>query len=137
MKNLVYGGIIVGCILLAVIVFMVTRSGGGAGLDSLSDAEMTWVKCMKCGQSYEMGLKEYYEELNEKAKANPTPMPVAHPLTCQKCGQNAVRKAVKCEKCGEVFFEYSVPNDFPDRCPECKHSATEAKRKARLAEQQQ
>ncbi len=137
MKNLVYGGIIAVCIVVAVIVFITTRSGDSAGIDSLSDTEMTWVKCVKCGQSYEMRLKQYYEELNEKSRANPSPMPIARPLTCQKCGQDGVRKAVKCEKCGEVFFEYSVPNDFPDRCPKCKHSATEAKRKANLERQRQ
>lgn len=136
MKNLVYGGIIVGCIILAIVVFVATRSGEGGGVNSIADSEQTWVKCMKCGASYQMGLKQYYQELDEKARANPTPMPMAHPLTCQKCGQDAVRKAVKCENCGEVFFEYSVPNDFPDRCPKCKHSTMEAKRKANLANQQ-
>ncbi len=35
----------------------------------------------------------------------------------------------------EVFFANSVPNDFDDRCPKCKSSATDAKRKARLSQQ--
>jgi phage FluMu protein Com len=52
------------------------------------------------------------------------------PLTCQKCGQDAVRKAFKCEKCGEVFFVNSVQGDLEDRCPKCKYSAIEAKREA-------
>ena len=49
---------------------------------------MIWVKCMKCSQGYEMGEKQYYKELEEMAKANPSPIPVAMPLKCQKCGQD-------------------------------------------------
>jgi hypothetical protein len=101
--------------------------------------EMTWVKCRKCNQSYEMSLKEYFKEQEEKARANPSPMPIALPLKCQKCGQDGITKAFKCEnpQCGEVFFANSVPADFEDRCPKCKNSATEAKRKARLGQAQQ
>jgi predicted Zn-ribbon and HTH transcriptional regulator len=136
MKNTIYAAIIVVCILVAVVVFIKTRSGNDAGIESIAETEQTWVKCMKCNASYEMGMRQYYKELEEKARANPTPMPIAHPLTCQKCGQDAVRKAVKCEKCGNIFFESSIPGDLADRCPQCKHSAIEAKRKANLARQQ-
>jgi acetyl-CoA carboxylase beta subunit len=135
MKNTIYAVIIGACILVAVLVFVKTRSKNSAGIDSLSDAEQVWVKCMKCGQSYQMGMKQYYKELEEKARANPSPMPMAHPLTCQKCSQDAVRKAFKCANCGEVSFAGSVPNDFEDRCPKCKHSATEDSRKANLGQQ--
>jgi hypothetical protein len=135
MKNTIYAVVIAVCIIGAVVVFV--RRGGGTGADKLSDTEMTWVKCAKCNQSYEMGLKQYYKELEEKARANPSPVPVAMPLKCEKCGQDGIRKAFKCEnpKCGEVFFANSVPNDFEDRCPKCKSSVTEAKRKARLSQQ--
>ncbi len=135
MKNAIYGVVIAACILVAVVVFVKTRSNGGAGLDSLSDTEQVWVKCMKCGQSYQMGMKQYYQEVEEKARASPSGMPITPPLTCQKCSQNAVRKAFKCATCGEVSFDNSVPNDFPDRCPKCKHSETEDIRKARLGQQ--
>jgi acetyl-CoA carboxylase beta subunit len=134
MKNLVYVGIIGACILVAAVVFVKTRSGGAGGINGLGD-EQTWVKCSQCNQSYQMSLKDFYKEQEEKAKANPTPMPIAHPLTCKKCGKDAVRKAFKCDKCGEVSFASSVPNDFEDRCPKCKYSAQEAKRKARLGQQ--
>ncbi|MBN2132787.1 MAG: hypothetical protein JW741_25020, partial [Sedimentisphaerales bacterium] len=122
------------CIVVALVVFLKTR-GGGSGIDSLDDSEMTWVKCLKCGASYEMGLKQYYNEVKAKSAANPSPIPVTLPLTCQKCGQDAVVKAFKCEKCGEVSKLNSVPADFEDRCPKCKHSAIEASRKARLNQQ--
>jgi phage FluMu protein Com len=130
MKNTIYGAVIAACLVVAVVVFVTTHGKHGRGLDGLSDAELIWVKCAKCGQSYQMGLKQYYKELEEKARANPTPMPIPHPLTCQKCGKDGVRKAFKCEKCGEVSFEGSVPMDYSDRCPKCKHSNTEANRDA-------
>jgi hypothetical protein len=56
-------------------------------------------------------------------------------LTCTKCGKNSVFKAEKCPTCSEIFFTGSIPNDFPDRCPKCKHSKTEDIRKARLNQQ--
>lgn len=132
MKNAVYAVVIAVCILGAVLVFMHRKSGGG-GIDKLDSSKMIWVKCVKCNQSYEMSEKEYYKEQKDKVQANPTPMPVALPLTCQKCGQDGIRLAFKCANCGEVSFMNSVPNDFPDRCPKCKHSATEDNRKANLA----
>jgi len=134
MKNTIYAVVIAVCIVGAVVVF-VSRRGGKSGADKIADSEMTWVKCMKCSQSYEMGLRQFYKETEEKAKANPSPIPVAMPIKCQKCGQDGIRRAFKCEKCGEVSFLNSVPNDFDDRCPKCKNSATEAKRKARMSQQ--
>jgi phage FluMu protein Com len=132
MKNAIYAAVIVVCILVAVLVFVKTRGGGAAGTESIDESEMIWVKCRQCGAAYEMSKKKYYEELEEKARANPTPMMITPLLTCQKCGKDGIQKAHKCEKCGEIFFENSVPNDFADRCPKCKHSETEAIRKARL-----
>ncbi len=137
MKNVVYVGIIGVCILVAVIVFVKTRGGGGAGLDTLSDTEMTWVKCLKCGQGYEMSLKQFLKESREKTVPSPSGMPVALPLTCKECGKDGIVRAFKCEKCGEVFKASSVPGDIEDRCPKCKHSATEAQREANKAKMQQ
>jgi len=137
MKNLIYTGVIAVCIVVALVVFLKTRGGGAGSIESLDDTQMTWVKCLKCGASYEMSLKQYYNEVKAKSAANPSPIPVTLPLTCQKCNQDAVVKAFKCEKCGEVSKLNSVPADFEDRCPKCKHSAIEASRKARLQQQQQ
>lgn len=136
MKNVVYAGIIGVCILVAVIVFVKTR-GDNSGIDALSDTEMTWVKCLQCGQSYEMPLKQYIKEVSEKATTGPSGMPVALPLTCKMCGKDGIVRAFKCEKCGEVFRASSIPNDLEDRCPKCKHSATEAKRQANRDKMQQ
>ncbi|HNS21288.1 MAG TPA: hypothetical protein PKH24_12365 [Sedimentisphaerales bacterium] len=133
MKNLVYAGIIVVCILLAVVVFIKTRGGGG---NEIPDTQMQLVKCLKCGQSYELPLKQYLEDCREKSLSNPSPtMPVF--LTCRECGKDGIVKAIKCEKCGEIFRAGSVPNDIEDRCPKCKYSATEAKREANKAKMRQ
>jgi hypothetical protein len=97
MKNTIYAVVIGVCILGAIVVFVSRRGRSGGGIDSIDAAQMIWVKCAKCGQSYEMSEKQYFKELEEIAN--------------------------------------SVPGDFEDRCPKCKHSATEAKRKARLGQQ--
>jgi phage FluMu protein Com len=133
MKNTIYAVVIAICILGAVVVFMHRRSAGNGGINSLSDSKMLWVKCTKCNQSYEMSEKQYYHDVQEKAKANTSPMPITMPLTCEKCGKDGIRRAIKCEQCGEVFFANTVPADFEDRCPKCKHSAIEAGRNARKA----
>ncbi|MCU0915734.1 MAG: hypothetical protein MUC88_14395 [Planctomycetes bacterium] len=134
MKNTIYAAVIAACVLVAVVIFVVRRGGSG-GVNDIPDTQMLWVKCTKCGQGYEMGERQYYRELEEKSKANPSPMPVAMPLTCQKCSKDGVVRAYKCERCSEVFRAGSVQGDFEDRCPKCKNSATEAKRKARMGQQ--
>ncbi len=115
---------------------MIFGRGGGSGtIDDISDEEMTWVKCMNksCNAEYQMGLKEYFRFVT--ANANPM-APTAPALTCEKCGEPSIYKAEKCQNaaCGIVFRSGAVPNDFPDRCPKCKQSATEEIRKARKRE---
>jgi hypothetical protein len=104
-----------------------------AAINSIPEAERVWVKCSKCSESYQMPIRQFYKELTEKARAHPSAMPIAYPLKCGKCGQDGIRKAYKCDQCGEVFFAGSVPSDFEDRCPKCKFSKTEARRKARMS----
>ncbi|MBM4027857.1 MAG: hypothetical protein FJ280_21020 [Planctomycetes bacterium] len=136
MKNTIYAVVIAVCIVGAVVVFVVGRRGS-SGVGAIADSEMVWVKCTRCNQGYEMGLRQYYKESQEKLQASPSGMMMAPPLTCQQCGKDGIVRAHKCEneKCGEIFRAGSVPNDFEDRCPKCKHSATEAKRKASLGQQ--
>lgn len=135
MKNVIYAVVIAACLIVAVVVFLKTQGGGSSGVGSIDETEQIWVKCRKCNASYEMSKKQYFEEIEAKAKASPNAMMLTPLLTCQKCGQDGIGRAEKCEKCGEVFFQNSVPNDFADRCPKCKHSKTEAIRKARLNQQ--
>ena len=115
------------------------RSGGGSGtIDDIPDEKMTWVKCNnpQCKAEYEMPEKQYYKEIQERTTGSMAMMTPA--LICQKCGKASVYKAYKCTnpECGIVFLANSVPNDFADRCPKCKHSETEAIREARKAGKQ-
>jgi phage FluMu protein Com len=136
MKNLVYIVVIAACIVVALVVFKFTRSRNSSGLDTLSNTKLVWIKCKSCNQAYEMGERDYYEALSEKSKASATAMMFTPPLVCQKCNKLSAFIAEKCPTCGEIFFTGSIPNDFPDRCPKCKHSKTEDIRKARLSGQQ-
>jgi len=135
MKNTIYAIIIAACLLVAVLVFVKTRSGGSGGVDSISDTEQVWMKCRACNGSFQMSRKQYYKDINEKVTASATAMMFTPPLTCQKCQKNSAFLAEKCPNCNEVFFPGSVPNDYPDRCPKCKHSAVEDSRKAHQGQQ--
>jgi DNA-directed RNA polymerase subunit RPC12/RpoP len=135
MKNVIYAVVIVLCLAGAVLVLLHPWSGGSG--DKLDASQMTWVKCMKCGEAYEMSEKQFIKESQAKMKAGGSPMMHSQPLTCTKCGQDGIRQAFKCANCGEISFKNSVPRDYEDRCPKCKHSAIEDSRKANLARQGQ
>ena len=127
-------GVIVVCLVVAGLITFARRSGGGGGIDAIPDDKMTWVKCNNpaCKAEYQMGERQYFKEIQERLNplANAAP-----PLICKKCGEPSVFRAAKCANpdCGVVFFRDSVPNDFPDRCPECGRSETEEIRKKRKA----
>jgi len=134
MKNLIYAIVIVICLLVAGLVIFSGRSGG-SGIDSISEDEQVWVLCTNkaCGATYQMGKKQYYKEVEEKAKES-TGMMMMPLLTCKECGQDKVTEAIKCEKCGEVFIKGASRGDFPDKCPKCGHSKTETRWKERTGQ---
>jgi predicted RNA-binding Zn-ribbon protein involved in translation (DUF1610 family) len=49
-------------------------------------------------------------------------------FTCPQCGQNTVYSAIKCDKCGKIFFFH--PTDG-DKCPECGYSRNAERKKER------
>jgi len=126
--------VIVVCLGAAGAIFWGTGGGGGDTVDSISDEEMIWAKCNNpaCKAEYQTGKKAYFKYVEEHA--NPM-APTAPPMVCEKCGEPSVFRAEKCMNpdCGIVFLRGTVPNDFPDRCPECKRSETEEIRKRRKA----
>jgi predicted Zn-ribbon and HTH transcriptional regulator len=135
MKNTIYVVTIVACIAVAIVVFVKTQSRSSGGLESIKRGEeMYWVKCNnpKCKAEYQIDKRDYHEQIDEKMKSNPLSLRTPA-LICKQCGQPSVYKAIKCEKCGIVFFE-GTSTDFPDRCPECGYSKTETSRKERLAQ---
>ena len=128
-------GVIVVCLVVAGLITFARRGGGGGGIDDIPDDKMTLVKCNnpKCNAVYEMSEKQYFKQIQERFN----PMARSTPaVTCEKCGEDSVFRAIKCPYCGEIFFRDSVPNDIFDRCPKCKRSATEESRKRRLSGQE-
>jgi len=128
-------GVIIACLALTAIIIFGRRSGDGSGIDSISDEEMTWIKCNNpnCKAEYQMGLKAYHKYMAEHT--NPAAL-TTQPLICKECGEQSAYRAEKCENpdCGIVFIQGSAgPGDFLDRCPKCKQSATEESRNRRKA----
>jgi hypothetical protein len=123
-------GVIVVCVVLAVAITLM-RSSEKSGLDSISDSEKTWVKCSNpdCGAEYQIGTKEFFKKIQETMDPNaPARTPA---LVCQKCSKISVYRAVKCEKCGKMYFPGVASKQFPDKCSECGYSKTEEIKKKR------
>ena len=122
-------GVIVGCLVLAGVITVMTRSGG-SGSTVQFEGQPMWVKCNNpdCGVEYEMDMKEYFDYIQEHMRGPVTPL-----LPCKQCGEESVYRAVKCPKCEHVFLygAASDAGDFFDRCPECGYSETEETRKQR------
>ena len=134
MKNRVCIAVIVVSAALVGLIFYLTHSPSPGGIESLKRGELTWVKCNNpgCGKAYQIDKKDYFLQIEERMRAHPMSLQTPA-LICEKCGQESVYRAEKCEKCGKILFSNSVPNDFSDRCPECGYSKTEADWKARKA----
>ena len=122
--------VVIACLVLAGGITYLTQSDGmDSGLDELK-GQMIWVKCGNpdCGTTYEMDKKEFYEFIQANMNLD-NPMASAPPLPCNKCGKKSIYQAVKCEKCGEIFFANAKANDYSDRCTKCGYSHTEETRK--------
>ena len=131
-KNIAYIIISVCLLLAAFLMYRFTSGSGSAGLAGIDADSKIWVKCKNatCPATQEMGEREFYAAMQE----NVTPGRRSGPgLACDLCGKPSLYKAKKCPEtdCLTVFFYGSVPNDLPDRCPECKVSQTEKSRKER------
>jgi len=123
-KKMIMIGIIVVCIGLAVAITLM-RSSEKAGLDSVSDSQMMWVKCSnpECNAEYQIGTKEYFKTIQDNLDPNaPTRTPA---LVCRKCGKVSVYRALKCEKCGKIYFPGVANRQYPDKCSECGYSKME------------
>ncbi len=106
---------------LVVIVLFARNKDEAAGIDSIEQGEMVWVKCMntKCSASYQTNLKEYLKSTHSPGN------PVMGMGKCNDCGQASLIIAKKCPKCNAVFKEGSACGGYPDKCPECGYSERE------------
>jgi PHP family Zn ribbon phosphoesterase len=90
------------------------------------------LKCSdpNCAFVSEMPAREYYVSVVQEQKR--TNSMTNSGLTCKKCGKNTAFRAIKCEKCGNIFFFDSAKfGDFTDRCPKCGFSKKEQDRSKR------
>jgi len=119
------------CLVAAVVIgYKYTFAPTDAGIEVFKGQQI-WVKCNNpdCGAEYEMDKAEYFRQIEELALANPPEMMQTPPLVCEKCGEKSVYRAVKCAKCGKIFFYGAAgTGDFPDRC-ECGYSQIEENRR--------
>lgn len=113
---------------IGVLVLLAICAGGLWASGVPSDATI-WVKCRdpNCQAEYEMYLRKYFQELEDYLEKHPDALekPGYPPAVCEKCGRKSLYRAVKCEKCELVFEGGWKPEDFSDRCPECKYSTIE------------
>jgi predicted Zn-ribbon and HTH transcriptional regulator len=93
----------------------------------------TWVKCRNpaCEAEYQIDTRKYYEYIEKHADPSTLAIP---PLVCEKCGEESVYQAVKCEKCALVFERGWKRGDYEDRCPDCDFSKIEEMREKRREE---
>ncbi|MBL7185171.1 MAG: hypothetical protein ISS70_02510 [Phycisphaerae bacterium] len=127
-KKPVMIGFIVVCLGLASAIAYMSRPKR-SGLDSVPRGQMIWVKCRNpdCGAEYQIDNKDYWEYIEKHRN----PMLLSAPsLICRDCENKSVFRAVKCEKCGLIFFHGTVHGNFADTCPECGFSKMEEQRKS-------
>lgn len=120
--------IVVVCLVLAVGITVITNSGGSSrGYDK--NKKMT-LMCVNpdCEAVYEVTIEEYRKTMMESSGGGMMMMMEMGPMAveCKECGEKSAYVAEVCEKCGEVFIpDYTDPEDYPDRCPECGYSKME------------
>ena len=115
------------CIAAAGIITYKTMGGGAASGPSQPAGKM-WVKCNnpKCGNEYEISAKEYTAFVRSNGGPHQFVMNGGVPMKCPKCSEDSVFRAMKCEKCGKVFFPGTVEGKAEDTCPSCGYSPSTA-----------
>jgi len=125
-KKLIKIAIIIVCLGLAGVIVCMSRPGR-SGLGSVPRGQVIWVKCNNpdCGTEYEIDEKDYWEFVEKQRDPMSLSMPA---LICKDCGKRSVFRAVKCLKCGLVFFHGTNRTSFADTCPECGFSKMKEQR---------
>jgi hypothetical protein len=128
MKKPLLVSVIVGCLVLAAVITYLTKSR--TGVPAYLADEMTWVKCRKpdCEAFYEINLRDYHVHVQ---KQHNWQVDEAPPMTCTKCDEPSVYRAIKCQNCELVFEMGSIPATYNDRCPKCRYSKLEERAKGK------
>lgn len=121
-KKKIMVGVVALCIVSAVVVFLVTRSGGGSGIESVEGMALMKCRNPECEAEYQTDKEDYYRFIQLNIDPMGTEMP---PMVCEQCGEESAYLAMECPNCKVVFEMGVIPDDFPDRCPACGHSDTE------------
>ena len=133
-KKQVMVAVVVICIAVAAVVTLVFNNPfGGGSAGSKGPVQMLCVN-PDCGYAFEISRDEFRKQMMKKDPMGPMMGPMGAPpaFTCPKCGKESAYMATKCPKCGNVFIiDYSISDDYPDRCPECGYSALEESRNKR------
>ncbi|MDD5063220.1 MAG: hypothetical protein PHQ35_00470 [Phycisphaerae bacterium] len=124
-KKIIMIGIIVACIVAAIVITVASQSGADGGIASIKRGTMIWIKCRspKCENTWQMDKKDYFEYIEKNRSGMTVPG-----IVCPKCNEASGYRAEKCQKC-DIIFERGTGNDLPDRCPKCGYSALEDMRK--------
>lgn len=123
--NWVKTGLIVSIVITCglVIGFVVETFGGGR---SASGASEIWMLCDNpdCQATYSISPGDYRQLVMDMGMGMRPMMLGAIQVMCEKCGQQAAYRGMKCSKCEQAFIpDYS--SDYFDKCPSCGYSQTE------------
>jgi len=116
----ILAAVLVAVSLLVMVVAFVKRNARSDIPDTFKD-ETVWVKCINkdCQAVEEVNKKMYYEYVQKNQDHSSLSAP---PMVCKKCNQKSAYKAIKCKKCGNIFFEGDSATGYSDSCTKCGFS---------------
>ena len=124
-KKKIMVGVVALCVVSAVVLFLITRSGGG-GIKSAEGTVLMKCRNPECEADYQKDKEEYYMFIQMNIDPMATEMP---PVVCEQCGEESAYLAMECPNCEVIFEMGAIPDEFPDKCPACGHSDTETLQK--------
>ena len=124
-KYLVIGFFVVCLSVMGVVTYRTFFSDGSAGAGTSGDVALL---CTKCG-GFTISVKEFQELMIKNPEGNMMLMMPGQAMVipCPKCSQKTCYIAQKCPQCETIFVSgQGQDQNYPDRCPKCKHSEIEA-----------
>ena len=127
-KKMIMVIVLVSCLVL-VAALNVPRFFGGGGSKASQD-DTVYLVCVneECEETSEITRQEYQDGLRQTGMPMMGPMGGAALVVCPVCDEQSAAKGVSCSECGTIFLQVFGGDDYPDRCPDCGHSAIETRR---------